>query len=248
MAREHVTVALCGEGGDELFCGYQWYRRWSEPPLSPVLRAVSRLLPVFSPLGRSLQRRAAIGLERYAAFLSPFTVEQKRALIGPRLDGDGYDDQWYFRRHWREDLPALKRMQWADLHTYLAGDLLTRVDRASMAHSLELRPPLLDHELVELALSLDGSLLVDRGSGAGKLVVRRLMAERVPAGLFERPKRGFNLPIRRWVARRPRLLDDALDRLAEAGIIRRPRALGFTGEQAWALLTLDRWMTSSGAL
>jgi len=248
MAREHVTVALCGEGGDELFCGYQWYRRWSEPPLSPALRAASRVLPVFSALGRSLQRRAAIGLERYAAFLSPFTVEQKRALIGPRIDGDGYDDLWFYRRHWREELPPLKRLQWADLHTYLAGDLLTRVDRASMAHSLELRPPLLDHELVELALSLDGSLLLDSATGTGKLVVRRLMAERVPAGLFERPKRGFNLPIRRWVARRPWLLDDALDRLAEAGVIRRPRALGFTGEQAWALLTLDRWMTSSGAL
>ena len=248
MAREHVTVALCGEGGDELFCGYQWYRRWSEPPLSPALRAASRVLPVFSALGRSLQRRAAIGLERYAAFLSPFTVEQKRALIGPRIDGDGYDDLWFYRRHWREELPPLKRLQWADLHTYLAGDLLTRVDRASMAHSLELRPPLLDHELVELALSLDGSLLLDSATGTGKLVVRRLMAERVPAGLFERPKRGFNLPVRRWVARRPRLLDDALDRLAEAGVIRRPRALGFTGEQAWALLTLDRWMTSSGAL
>jgi hypothetical protein len=89
---------------------------------------------------------------------------------------------------------------------------------------------------------------LDRATGTGKLVVRRLMAGRVPSGLFDRPKRGFNLPIRRWVARRPRLLRVALDRLADAGIIRRPRALGFTGEQAWALLTLDRWMTSSGAL
>ncbi len=248
MAREHVTVALCGEGGDELFCGYQWYRRWAEPPPGAALRRAAGLLPTFSALGRSLQRRAATGLERYAAFLSPFTVEQKRALIGPRLHEEGYDDLWFYRRHWREELAPLKRLQWADLHTYLAGDLLTRVDRASMAHSLELRPPLLDHELVELALSLDDRLLLDPDTGTGKLVVRRLMAGRVPAGLFDRPKRGFNLPIRRWVARRPRLLRVALDRLADAGIIRRPRALGFTGEQAWALLTLDRWMTSSGAL
>ncbi len=248
MAREHVTVALCGEGGDELFCGYQWYRRWAEPPPSAALRRAAGLLPTFSALGRSLQRRAATGLERYAAFLSPFTVEQKRALIGPRLHVEGYDDLWFYRRHWREELAPLKRLQWADLHTYLAGDLLTRVDRASMAHSLELRPPLLDHELVELALSLDDRLLLDPDTGRGKLVVRRLMAGRVPPGLFDRPKRGFNLPIRRWVARRPRLLRDALDRLADAGIIRRPRAAGFTGEQAWALLTLDRWMTSSGAL
>ena len=248
MAREHVTVALCGEGGDELFCGYQWYRRWAEPPPGATLRQAAGLLPTFSTLGRSLQRRAATGLERYAAFLSPFTIEQKRALLGPRLDWEGYDDLWFFRQHWREDVPPLKRLQWADLHTYLAGDLLTRVDRASMAHSLELRPPLLDHELVELTLSMDDRLLLDPDTGSGKLVVRRLMAERVPAGLFDRPKRGFNLPIRRWVARRPRLLRDALDRLADAGIIRRPRALGFTGEQAWALLTLDRWLTSSGAL
>jgi asparagine synthase (glutamine-hydrolysing) len=248
IAREHVTVALCGEGGDELFCGYQWYRRWADPPPGSAVRRAAELLPTFSALGRSLQRRAATGLERYAAFLCPFTVEQKRALIGPRLHEEGYDDLWFYRRHWREELAPLKRMQWADLHTYLAGDLLTRVDRASMAHSLELRPPLLDHELVELALSLDGSLLLDPDTGVGKLVVRRLMAERVPPGLFDRPKRGFNLPIRRWVARRPRMLSDALDRLAEAGIIRRPLAVSFTGEQAWALLTLDRWMTSSGAL
>jgi asparagine synthase (glutamine-hydrolysing) len=212
------------------------------------VRRAAGLLPTFSTLGRSLQRRAATGLERYAAFLSPFTVEQKRALIGPRLHEEGYDDLWFYRRHWREELAPLKRLQWADLHTYLAGDLLTRVDRASMAHSLELRPPLLDHELVELALSMDDRLLLDPDTGSGKLVVRRLMAERVPAGLFDRPKRGFNLPIRRWVARRPRLLSDALDRLADAEIIRRPRALGFTGEQAWALLSLDRWLTSSGAL
>jgi asparagine synthase (glutamine-hydrolysing) len=248
MAREHVTVALCGEGGDELFCGYQWYRRWAEPPPGAALRRAAGLLPTFSALGRSLQRRAATGLERYAAFLSPFTVGQKRALIGPRLHEEGYDDLWFYRRHWRDELPPLKRLQWADLHTYLAGDLLARVDRASMAHSLELRPPLLDHELVELALSLHGSLLLDPDTGRGKLVVRRLMEGRVPPGLFDRPKRGFNLPMRRWVARRPRLLRDALDRLADAGIIRRPRALGFTGEQAWTLLTLDRWMTSSGAL
>ena len=248
MAREHVTVALCGEGGDELFCGYQWYRRWAETPPGAALRRAAGLLPIFSALGRSLRRRAATGLERYVAFLGPFTVEQKRALVGPRLAEEGYDDLWFYRRHWREELPPLKRLQWADLHTYLAGDLLTRVDRASMAHSLELRPPLLDHELVELALSLDGPLLLDPATGTGKLVVRRLMEGRVPAGLFDRPKRGFNLPIRRWVARRPRLLRDALDRLAEAGIIRRPRALSFTGEQAWALLSLDRWMTNTGAL
>ena len=247
LAREHVTVALCGEGGDELFCGYQWYRRWFETGATPLMKEISRVVPTFSHLGRSLQRRGAEGLERYAAFLSPFTVEQKRALVGPKIANEDYDDLWFFRDHWRDDLDPVKRMQWADIHTYLAGDLLVRVDRASMAHSLEMRPPLLDHELVEFALSLDGSLLIDSDTGTGKLVVRRIMADRVPPGLFDRPKRGFNLPIRRWLAKRPELLGDAIDRLAEVGLIRRPRALGFAGEQAWALLALDRWMTASGS-
>jgi len=248
LAREHVTVALCGEGGDELFCGYQWYRRWFEGGSAGVMQALAGMLPTFSHLGRSLQRRAAEGLDRYAAFLSPFTVDQKRALLGRLLLDEDYDDLWFFRRHWREDLEPVKRMQWTDIHTFLSGDLLTRVDRASMAHSLELRPPLLDHELVQFAFSLDSPLLLDPKTGAGKLVVRRLMEDRVPPGLFDRPKRGFNLPIRRWLRRRPELLRSALDRLAEAEIIRRPRAMGFTGEQAWALMSLDRWMTTSGAL
>lgn len=248
LAREHVTVALCGEGGDELFYGYQWYWRWYDRRSGRIAAVMAGLLPTFSIAGRSVQRRGASGLERYADFLGPFTVQQRRALLGQLLADDDYDDLWFFRAHWREDLDPLKRLQWTDLQTYLSGDLLTRVDRASMAHSLEMRPPLLDHQLVEFALSLDGSLLLDQHTGRGKLVVRRLMADRLPTGIFEHPKRGFNLPIRRWAARRPELMRGALDRLAEAGIIRRPRVFGLTNEQTWALLTLDRWMTSSSAI
>jgi asparagine synthase (glutamine-hydrolysing) len=186
------------------------------------------------------------GLERYAAFLGPFTRRQRRALLCPDLADDDYDDLWHFREHWREDLDPLKRMQWADLHTYLPGDLLTKVDRASMAHSLEVRPPLLDHRLVEFALTVDAALLRDVPGNRGKLIVRRLMDGRVPAGLFDRPKRGFNMPIRDWVARDPARIRDALARLARAGIIRRPRSFRFTNEQTWTLLVLDRWLARTG--
>ena len=248
LAREHVTVALCGEGGDELFYGYQWYTRWFDTGSRRIASVLAGVLPTFSQFGRSMQRRSATGLDLYANYLGPFTVRQRRALLGDFLAEDGYDDLWFFRAHWREDLEPLKRLQWTDLHTYLCGDLLARVDRASMFHSLEMRPPLLDHQLVEFAVSLDSSLLLDPKRGKGKLVVRKLMAGRLPEGVFEQPKRGFNLPISRWVARRPELMRGALDRLSEAGIIRRPRVLRFTNEQSWALLTLDRWMTSSGAI
>jgi asparagine synthase (glutamine-hydrolysing) len=248
LARRHVTVALSGEGGDELFCGYQWYSKWLADTAGPATRLLAALLPPFSSGARSCQRRSSAGLERYAAFLGPFTSKQKSHLLGELLLDEGYDDLWFFRQHWREDLDPLRRMQWADLHTYLPEDLLTKVDRSSMAHSLEIRPPLLDHRLVEFALSVDPRLLRDVEGGRGKLIVRRLMDGRVPQGLFDQAKRGFNLPIRSWARSQPELLSGALSRLAEAGVIRPLRRPSLTNEQTWSLLVLDRWMTSTGAL
>lgn len=248
LARTEVVVALSGEGGDELFCGYQWYSRFFETAGRGWARTFSQMVPPFTDLGRSLQRRGATGLARYASFLVVFTDQQRRALIGPRLENAHDDDLWHFRAHWREDLDPIRRMQWTDLHTYLPDAMLTKVDRASMAHSLEVRPPLLDHRLVEFALALDPALQRDIPGNKGKLVVRRLMADRVPPGHFDLPKRGFNLPIRQWLRRHPGLLNGALDRLADAGLIRRPPTAHFKGEQAWTLLVLDRWLTASGGL
>ncbi len=248
LARRHVTVALSGDGGDELFCGYQWYSKWLLNRSTPVSRLLSAVVPAFSAAARSMTRRAATGLERYAAFLSPFTPRQRTLLLAPDLTGGDYDDLWHFREYWREDLEPLKRMQWADLHTYLPGDLLLKVDRASMAHSLEVRPPLLDHRLVEFALSLDSRLLRDVDGGKGKLVLRRLVGPRVPAGLFDRKKRGFNLPIRSWVRQHHGLVESAVARLARAGIIRQRPTVGFSHEQIWMLLILDRWLVRTSAL
>ncbi len=247
LARRHVTVALSGEGGDELFCGYQWYSKWLTQKSSPLVRTLAALLPPFSGAGRSSQRRAASGLERYAAFLGPFTPRQRRELVGAALEIDGYDDLWHFRRHWREELEPVKRMQWADIHTFLPGDLLTKVDRSSMAHSLEVRPPFLDHRLVEFALAVESPLLRDVPGDRGKLIVRDLMAPKIPPGFFDRPKRGFNLPFKSWVQKHPGMVDGALDRLADAAIIRRPRRPALTNEQIWTLLTLDSWLAQTGA-
>ncbi len=247
LARRYAVVALTGEGGDELFCGYHWYSKWLTDRSTIVTRAMASLLPPLSRGARSAQRRTATGLERYAAFAGPFTSQQRQALLGPALEVADYDDLWHYRRFWREDLEPLKRMQWADLHTYLPGDLLTKVDRSSMAHSLEVRPPLLDHRLVEFALSLDTRLLRDVEGNRGKLIVRRLMDDRIPPGIFDRPKRGFNLPVADWVRHQPEFLTSALDRLAEREIIRRPRIFSFTNEQTWTLLFLDRWLEQSNA-
>jgi asparagine synthase (glutamine-hydrolysing) len=248
LARRHVTVALSGEGGDELFCGYQWYSRLLTDHANLAQRVLAALLPPFSPGARSCQRRSSVGIERYASFLGPFTPQQKRGLLGKLLGDDDYDDLWYIRQHWHEELEPLRRMQWADLHTYLPEDLLTKVDRSSMAHSLEVRPPLLDHRLVEFALTVDPRLLRDVEGGRGKLIVRQLMDARVPEGHFDQIKRGFNLPIRNWLRSQPELMSGALSRLAEAGVIRSLFRPWLTNEQAWALLLLDRWMTTTGAI
>lgn len=239
----HVKVALSGEGGDEMFCGYRWYG----PAMSAVAptwrRLAAGLLPTFSAIGRSTERRTSQGLDRYACFLGLFTPDQKRALVGPRLREAADDDPlWNFRRHWRPELPLHQRLQWADLHTYLPDGMLTKADRASMAFSLEVRPPLLDHRLVEWAFTLDARLQRDPVSDRGKLVLRHIVPDRLPSGHLELPKRGFNLAIRRWARKNPALLDGAMERLAAQGIIHRPRIFSPTNEQTWALLVLDRWL------
>ncbi len=246
MAARHVKVALTGEGGDELFLGYRYYDKFPTYRSSALRRALVPMVSPFSQLGRSLGRRAETGLERYAVFLPAFTIRQKQALLSPDLMAAGYDDLWHVRRFWREDLDPLKRLQWTDLHAHLPGGLLTKVDRASMAHSLEARPPLLDHRLVEFALSLDTTLLRDPTAGQGKLVVRQLMESRVPVGLFDQPKKGFGLPIREWVGREPDLLRSAFDRLTKAGILRGGSIPRLDNDQTWSLLVLDRWMKDAG--
>ncbi|RLE27047.1 MAG: asparagine synthase (glutamine-hydrolyzing) [Acidobacteria bacterium] len=242
IARRHVTVALTGEGGDELFLGYKRHGLQATQRLTALNRILARLVPPLTDTGRSLERRGLTGFERYAALSSSFTRRQKRAILSPRLSGEGKDDLWYFRQHWREDLEPLQQARWLDLHTYLPDALLTKVDRAGMAHSLEIRPPLLDHRLVEFALSLHPGLLRSADGATGKLILRTLMKDRLPAGHLDRPKIGFNLPIRRWVRSRPEIFRNALDRLAQADIIRRPKINHLGGEQIWSLLVLDRFL------
>jgi asparagine synthase (glutamine-hydrolysing) len=248
MARRHVTVALSGEGADELFLGYPRHAKQTAPVLPAPLAAAARLAPTMSLTGRSLQRRSSSGFARYLNLYGAFTTAQQKALLHPAiLDASNGDPAASFAAHWRDDLDPRKAMQWLDLNTSLHDWMLTKVDRTSMAHGLEVRPPFLDHRVVEFALTLHPDLLRPTGAGPGKQLLRSLMRPKLPSGHLDRPKSGFNLPIRRYVKQDPRLLDRALDRLADAKIIRRPRLAGYAGEQVWALLVLDRWLTATCA-
>jgi len=244
FARREVTVALSGEGGDEIFCGYPRY--WSRIGARSTLlnRALARFMPPLSRLGSSMQRHAYVGLPAYAAALGGMTALQIDSLLAKRWREPEYDYLWFYRQYWREDMSSLAQLRWLDLNTDLAEGLLTKVDRASMAHSLEVRPPLLDHRLVEFMLSVDPAVLVDQKRRRGKLLVRQLMEPRLPAGHLNQPKSGFGLPVHRWLQRHPELLRDAVRRLLDRGVLGCAVGPGF--RRAWYLLVLDRWFTAFG--
>jgi len=242
FARREVKVALSGEGGDEIFCGYPRY--WSRiGARSTILnRLLARGLPPLSRLGQSMQRHSYVGLPGFAAALGGMNAVQVEALLADDWRESDYDYWWFYRQYWRPDLQPEVQLRWLDLHTDLAEGLLTKVDRTSMAHSLEVRPPLLDHRLVELLLSVDPRLLIDQAGGRGKLLVRELMEPRLPPGHLQRPKSGFGLPVRSWLKSNPQYLRDAVARLRERGVLRRSVSSDF--RRAWSLLVLDRWFTT----
>ena len=242
FARREVTVALSGEGGDEIFCGYPRY--WSNTGARSNVfnRTLAGVLPPLSRLASSMQRHAAVGLPAFAVALGGLAGVQVDALLADSWAERDYDYLWFYRQFWRPELEPLVQLRWLDLNTDLAEGLLTKVDRTSMAHSLEVRPPLLDHRLVEFMLSVDPALLVDPRRRRGKLLVRRLMEPRLPAGHLNRPKSGFGLPVHRWLKRHPEVLRDAVTRLMARGVLQRPVNSEF--RRAWYLLVLDRWFSA----
>ena len=242
FARREVTVALSGEGGDEIFCGYPRY--WSDIGVraNALNRLLASRLPPLSRFGQSMQRHAYVGLSGFAAALGGLTALQIDTLLSPDWLQKDYDYLWVYRQFWHEELDPLSQLRWLDLNTSLAEGLLTKVDRTSMAHSLEVRPPLLDHRLVEFMLSVDPALLVDRRKRRGKLLVRRLMEPRLPPRHLNRPKSGFGLPVRSWIRSNPQILNAAVRRLMERGVLQRPVTRDF--RRAWYVLILDRWFTA----
>ncbi len=156
FARREVTVALSGEGGDEVFCGYPRY--WSRVGARSNLlnRSLARFLPPLTRFASSMQRHAYVGLPAYAAALGGMTALQIDGLLAEPWAERDYDYLWFYRQFWREDLSPLAQLRWLDLNTDLAEGLLTKVDRTSMAHSLEVRPA--------AARSSAGGVHVERGS------------------------------------------------------------------------------------
>jgi asparagine synthase (glutamine-hydrolysing) len=238
LARSEVTVALSGDGGDELFAGYSRYfaclrrwKRWSRWPLA--LRAVAggamrglALACSLAPPGRTASpsrlRKRAFEL----AGADPLALFTRLSARCPApddfvLDARGADPERASRERCASIREPLQAMMCLEFLGSLADDILVKVDRASMGVSLEVRSPLLDHRVVEFAWSLPISLRV--GPEGGKRVLRELLARYVPRELSDRPKRGFNVPISAWLRDPLRDWAEALldeKRLSEQGLFR----------------------------
>jgi asparagine synthase (glutamine-hydrolysing) len=268
MTRKHVTVALSGDGGDELFSGYNRYqltqRSWRVLSLVPELArevfaaGLTSLSPVrwnavFGTLPRTLHRpQPGDKIHKLASVLRLNDADELyRRLVShwePSQITPGISESrgMLWDKSVRTDFPdLLDRMQFLDLATYLPDDILTKVDRASMAVALEARVPLLDHRVVELAWRLPHSVKI-RG-GVSKWLLRQVLYRHVPKALVERPKMGFGVPLGEWLRGPLREWAENLlseKRLGESdffdvAVIRRHWTEHLSGQRNWQYLVWD---------
>jgi asparagine synthase (glutamine-hydrolysing) len=211
-AREHVTVALSGDGGDELWAGYQWHRveqwehaarRWLGPLGGRVAGSLARRVPLALKGTRSLRHLALSPADACARKHSytQFDAGARAALYsGDFADAVRDSDPLAGFRRAYERCPSsdpLDRTMYVDVKTYLVDDILTKVDKMSMAVALEARVPLLDHKLLEFAATVPVALKLR--NGRSKYLLRRLLERRVPKAIVDRPKHGFTAPIGEWL-------------------------------------------------
>jgi asparagine synthase (glutamine-hydrolysing) len=268
LARERVTVALSGDGGDELFGGYTRYAEVNRmsPPAPAVARRLLRGLAMMRPpgaKGRAWMLNVGSGLRgRYARTVAqPLSVAEggiaASRVAHHRSSIEALLDPWFDRFGSRD---FLTQMMLVDLETYLPGDILTKVDRMSMAVSLEARVPILDHHVVEFAMGLPSHLKLQ--GETGKLILRQAIAGVVPESVLQKPKQGFAVPLAKWF-RGP--LKHRIEALADSNApvtewvdttaVRRVAAEHLSGKREhpgliWRLVVLNGWLRAlhAGAL
>jgi len=268
LARQEVTVALNGDGGDECFLGYRRYKAmryvswldgmpsWSRAELARLLglaplTAQQRFkIPRIRGVLQAPKQRPG---RRYAFTLAPFTDEDKEDCYSWAMrDQLGRSALDLLEPYFAEADSLVAGANWADIHTYLPDDLMVKVDVASMAHGLEARSPLLDHVLMEWAVGLPEEVKMARG--VTKALFKSAMEPYLPAELLYRPKMGFSCPVDHWFRNEIKELayDTLLSQSARQRGLFRPdyvqRLLdehcGFTRDhhtRLWALLMLELW-------
>lgn len=273
IAKRKVTVALSGDGGDENFAGYRRYffdrlenRIRNALPSSfrkLVIRPVAMIYPKGDWLPQPLRAKTLLSNltcapeEAYYRTMAAFQDQMKEQLLLPevrnKLSGywsyDLFD--YYLSRAGTSD--PLSRIQYLDVKTYLTDDILAKVDRASMAHSLEVRAPLLDHRVMELAAKMPSNLKL-RGR-QGKFIFKKVMAKYLPPDILYRRKMGFSVPVAEWFRSDLKRLTEEmlLGSTFESGAYLNQEFIRYLWEkhqsgrwnfskQLWAILVLEFWM------
>ncbi|HEX7190040.1 MAG TPA: asparagine synthase-related protein, partial [Thermoanaerobaculia bacterium] len=260
LARRHVTVTLSGDGGDELFGGYARYfigqrllraLRWVPVALRP---AAGRMLEALTAQPRIHKVARMMKANDPDAMYFELVSHWPAGVV---LDAPPAEAPVTKRFEWPSLLDPVERMMYFDQISYLPDDILTKVDRASMAVSLESREPLLDYRLVEFAWRLPPSMKVRHGKG--KRILRRVLHRYIPESLIDRPKMGFGIPLGAWLRGPLRhwaeaLLDPAAIRkhgLLDSAPIRAKWEEHLAGRSdwnfyLWGVLMLQAWLEAGG--
>jgi asparagine synthase (glutamine-hydrolysing) len=260
LARQQVTMALSGDGGDELFMGYGayvWADRFQKNPLLKTFR---------SPIGKSLSKLS----NKYKRAASLFDYMDEKRLKSHIFSQEQYffserelhtmlHDQYIWPLQFDEEFHDLKRKLSAkeeqalfDIKNYLKDDLLVKVDIASMQFSLEARTPFLDYRLVEFALNLDENLKLR--DNVSKYLLKEVLYSYVPKELFDRPKKGFSIPLSKWLHTDLKfLIDNYLSKggIENAGFVKYEEVKKIVGRfekgedylfnRIWVLILLHKW-------
>jgi asparagine synthase (glutamine-hydrolysing) len=206
FAKENSTVVLTGDGGDEVFGGYNWYKRfeklqkYSMPSLKFLKVFTNPLKKQNNIVGKFSRKIESLFLlddfELYTRLMGGMLKDEKYKYKKLWDIDKGYDDYWYFRKFYNKDLDVYTRLQYLDFHTYLHDDILTKVDRVSMAVSLECRVPFLSKELIEYSFSLNRKVRIYNDELKG--VMKEAFKDHLPIEIIERDKKGFSIPLHNW--------------------------------------------------
>ena len=275
LAKEHVTVTLSGEGGDELFLGYgsyKWAKRLNNPLIKMFRKSIGKLLATsndnykrhenyFNYPNENLQYSHTLSQE-----LNHFSLEEINNFVTKEFQShQGFNNTELLNNfgieinHLRRNLNSMEKQAIFDLHFYLQGDLLTKVDRASMFYSLETRVPYLDHRIIEFSLNLSPDLKYKNGTT--KYLLKEILYQYVPKKLFDRPKQGFAIPLEGWLKKELRFL---IEEYLSERVIKQFNIVeykyvenlktnflinnqGYLYNRLWLLIVLHKWLIKNAA-